>query len=167
MPAKGTTYRTGQRDLIIDKEFYKEFIRETNLDIDYNTFREIILASNKEIANLSINEEEGFKLPENLGYTVVTKYKSKKHPIDWVNSKRLKKKVILPNLHSFGYIHHIKWFKKGLTNFAFADVYRLEPVRLIKREVAKNVKSGKIYHTWSASDFWSRTKTLRKLYTKY
>jgi hypothetical protein len=166
MPSKGTTYKTGKRNLIIDKKFCNSLREETGLDIDDKTIRSIILDSNDEIADLVVNGEEGFKLPENLGYIVVTKYKSKRQPVDWVNSKKLRRKVLLTNLHSFGYVHHIKWFKIGATNFAFREVFRLEPARLIKRAVAKNVKSGKVYHEWSNSDFWGHSKTLKKLYKK-
>lgn len=166
MPALGKGYKTGKRDLVIDKQFCNDLRAATGLDIDDKLIREIILDSNKEISNLVINSEDGFKLPENMGYIVVTKYKSKKRAIDWVNSKRLKKKIFLPNLHSFGYTHHIHWFKKGLTQFAFKDVYKLVPSRLLSRGVAKSVKDGKLYDTWTSSDFWNKSKTLRKIYTK-
>lgn len=165
MPAKGSTLDSGPRDMVIDEEFYKKVKDKYNLDIDYKTFKNIILTSNNAIKEIIANDEGGFKLPENLGYIVVTKYKSKKRPIDWVATKKLKKVVYLPNLHSFGYIHHIKWFRIGLTvNFGTADVYKFESCRDLSRSVAKNVKEYKVYHTWSNSDFWSSSKTLKRIF---
>ncbi len=164
MPSLGTSYLTGKRDLILDKKFYQDLRESTGLEIDDKTIRKIILSSNQEITDTIVNYEEGFKLPENLGYIVITKYKSSKKPIDWINTVKLKRKILLTNLHSFGYVHHIKWFKNGLTTFAFREIYKFVPVRLFKRAVSKQIKSGKLYDTWSTSDFWNRTGILRKLY---
>lgn len=163
MPAKNTSYKSGKRDLVISKDFYKNFIDETNIDISYLDFRNVILASNKAIADIIANGDDSFKLPEQMGYIAVTKYKSKKKSIDWKSTRLLGKKIILPNLHSFGYIHHIRWYKTTLVNFAFNKIFKLEPCRALKRQVAKNVKEGKEYSTWEISDFWSKSKTLKYL----
>lgn len=161
MPAKGKGLNSGPRDLIIDRKFYKQFIEENKIDIDYNTFRDTIIESNKLIADIIVNDDTGFKLPEQLGYLVVTKYTSKKRPIDWVNSKKLKKTIYLTNLHSFGYVHHIKWFKKNIANLKLKESFRIEPCREFKRNVAASVKSGKQYHIWQKSDFYNnRTSTI-------
>lgn len=167
MPAKNSTLKNGPRDTIVNKEFYQRVIKKHKLDIDYKTFVEIINKSNEEIQTIISEDEGGFKVPEHMGYWVVTKYKSKKQPIDWVNSKKLKKAIYLPNLHSFGFIHHIKWFRMGLTiNFGSFDAYKFEPCREIKRRVAKNVKQYKVYHTWTTSDFWTSSKTLKRILNK-
>ena len=164
MPSKGSTYISGKRDLIIDMNFYNKFISEIGINIDYKTFRSIILSSNEEIANIIINDDLGFKLPNDLGYFVVTKYKSKKKPLDWKNTLLLNKKVPILNIHSFGYIYHIKWFKKGtLKKIRFKNCYKVEFCRKVKRSVSKNIKNGFIYHEWANSDFWS-TKLTKKLF---
>jgi hypothetical protein len=164
MPAKNSTLFNGPRDNILDKKFYNKVREKLKIDLPDDKIKAIIVASNLKIHEIIADEEGGFKIPENMGYMVVTKYKSKKRPIDWVNSKKLKKQVCLTNLHSFGYVHHIKWFRLGLTaNFASYDVYKFEPCRDIKRRVAKNVKSYKVFHSWTNSDFFSNSKTLRRL----
>lgn len=161
MPAKGKGLNSGPRDLIIDRKFYKQFIEETKIDIDYDTFRSTVIESNKLIADIVVNDDTGFKLPEQLGYLVVTKYTSKKKPIDWINSKKLKKTIYLTNLHSFGYVYHIKWFKKNVANLKLKESFRIEPCREFKRNVAASVKSGKQYHIWQKSDFYNnRTSTI-------
>lgn len=163
MPTKGTHYLSGKRNLILNKEFYNE-VRETiSPDLTDKEIREIVLTSNDEIRNAVANTEDGFKMPEQLGYIVITKYKSKKQPIDWVNSKKLKMRVPLLNLHSYNTICHIKWFKIGNHSFGIKEVYKLEPSRKLKRQVAKNIKEGKMYHTWTRSDFWNTNKIFKKL----
>lgn len=167
MPAKDTTLKNGPRDTVLSKEFYNKVVKKLGIDIDYKTFNKVIITSNEKIQEIVADEEGGFKIPENMGYLVVTKYKSKKQPIDWVNSKKFKKPIYLPNLHSFGFIHHIKWFRMGLTiNFGTYDVYKFEPCREIKRRVSKNVKAYKVYHTWETSDFWTSSKTLKRILNK-
>lgn len=167
MPAKNTTLRNGPRDTVLTKKFYDKVIKKLGINIDIKTFNNVIVKSNEQIQKVVADEEGGFKIPENMGYLVVTKYKSKKQPIDWVNTKKLKKTVYLPNLHSFGYIHHIKWFRMGLTiNFGTYDVYKFEPCREIKRRVSKNVKEYKTYHSWVTADFWTSSKTLKRIINK-
>jgi hypothetical protein len=160
MPSLGTKYRSGKREQIISKELHKRFQEENpSIEIDYNTFRTIIIESNKLIHDFVANSEDGFKLPAGLGYLVVTKYKSKKKAIDWKNSNRLGKHVYFTNAHSLGYISHIKWYKSYIVDFYMARIYKFEPYRLLTRMVAKNTKEGKKYHQWVNSDFWTNNKT--------
>ena len=167
MPALNTTLTSGPRDHVLSKSFYDKVCKKHNLKMEIKEFNNIIITSNEKIQEVIADDEGGFKFPEQMGYMVVTKYKSKKLPIDWVNSKKLKKKVCLPNLHSFGFIHHIKWFRMGLTvNFGTYDVYKFEPCRDIKRRVAANVKKYKVYHSWTTADFWTYSKTLKRILNK-
>jgi hypothetical protein len=160
MPAKNSTLKTGKRFNPITKKFYKDFVFETGIEISYETFKSIILTTNELLREYAADEEAGIELYEGLGHLVVTKYKSKKQSIDWVNTKKLGKKVPLLNLHSFGYIHHIKWFKIGV-KFKNSYIYKFQPYRLLTRKVASNVLKGKKYFKWENSDFWSSTKTER------
>lgn len=164
MPSKGFTY---SRNNVLSKTLYDKFIEDSGIDISYATFREIILESNQTIFDIICNDAEGFKIPENMGYWVVTKYKSKKKATDWINSKKYKRAVYLTNLHSFGYIHHIKWCKFAIARFKFANIYKFEAARFLKRKVAKNVKEGKAYFNWQNSDFWSTSKLDRMYNRKY
>lgn len=168
MPSKGSTLKVGERYNPLNKKFYNKFKKDTGSTIDYPTFIKIITTTNELMREAISEEEVGIQLPENLGHIIVTKYKSKKIPIDWINSNRLGKIVPLLNLHSFGYIHHIKWFTFGV-NFVNNRIYKFEPYRILKRRVAKNVKGGKKYFKWENSNLWSTTKmerSLNKLYKK-
>jgi hypothetical protein len=61
-------------------------------------------------------------------------------------------------------LQNLKKYKGVLrANFASYDVYKFEPCRDIKRRVAKNVKNYKVFHSWTNSDFFSNSKTLRRL----
>lgn len=162
MPSKGTGYKTGKRNLIMNPEFFDEVREELGIDMSDQDIRKIIVTSNDEIREAVVAGDDAFKLPEQLGYLVITKYKSHKKPVDWINSRKFKKKVPLLNLHSFNYIYHIKWFKKSDRRFATQEVYKLEPARKFKRQVALNVKSGRDYHTWYKADFWNMNKVIKK-----
>lgn len=167
MPAKNTTLKNGQRDSVVTKEFFKMFCEKYKLTMTIQEFNKIIACSNSKIQEIIADEEGGFKVPENMGYLVVTKYKSKKFPIDWINTKKLGKTIYLANLHSFGFIHHIKWFRMGLTvNFGTYDAYKFEACREIKRRVSKNIKQYKVYHDWATSDFFTSTRALKRILNK-
>lgn len=161
MPAAGYTY---SREQVIDKEFFKGFLKvhpELQSIINYDTFKDIILESNQLMFDTVANDDQGIKLPENMGYVAVTKYKSKKKARDWANSIKYGKVIYHLNLHSFGFIYHIKWFKAGIAKFAHNYIYKFEPNRFLKRAVAANVKSGKPYLEWNLTDFWSASKLQR------
>lgn len=165
MPAKNSGLKCGERFNPLNKSLWKEFVKESGIEITYEMFREIIWTTNAIICDAAANEEAGVELPELLGHVVVTKYKSTKVPVDWVNSKKLGKKIPLLNLHSFGYIHHIKWFKMNAI-FKNRYIYKFQPYRSLSRMVAANIKKGKKYHKWENSDFWSKTK-LARVFNKF
>lgn len=164
MPAKGYSQR---RNNIITKDLYKTFKKDTGIEIDYKTFQNIIIESNSTIFDIVANEATGFKLPEGMGYLVVTKYKSKKKSVDWQNSKRLKRAVYLTNLHSFGFISHIKWCKFSIARFKFNEIYKFESARNLARKVSANTIAGMTYFNWQNSDFWNTSKLDRLYNRKY
>lgn len=165
MPAKGTNYELPNRKQILSKELWKEFIKETGVQIAYSDFSDIIKTSNKKIAETVIEDENGFKLPENLGYLCIIKYKTKRKAINWADTKKYGKTIYYMNLHSFGYRYHIKWFKTGIARFAFNDVFKFAPLRDMRTDVSKRIRAGKDYHIWVLKDFWDFNK-LEKLINK-
>ena len=166
MPSKGSTYNLPNRDQVLSQELWKTYKEKYKSDISFKDFSEIIKKSNKQIAAFITEDEHGFKLPENLGYLCIIKYKTKKKAINWVDTKKYGKKIYYLNLHSFGYRYHIKWFKTGISRFAFNEIYKFAPLRDIRTDVSKKIKSGKDYIEWTLKDFWDNNKLEKMLHKK-
>ena len=161
MPSKGYSYH---RENIIDKKFFEKFIQqypEYENQLDYNQFKDVILDSNKEFANIIINDENGIKLPVNLGYIVVSRFKAKNKAIDWNSTNKYGKKIYHNNLHTFGYTLHIKWFKAGIAKFPRNRIFKFEACRSLKRSIAKQGQQGNTFLEWKATDFWTASKLER------
>jgi hypothetical protein len=165
MPAKGSKYNLPNREQVLSKETWKAFKEKYNTEIPYSQFTNIIKISNKKIFEAIVEDENGFKLPENLGYLCVIKYKTKKKAINWGDTKKYGKRIYYLNLHSFGYRCHIKWFKTGISRFAFNEIYKFAPLRDMKASVSKAFKGGKPYNEWNLKDFWNTNK-LEKIVNK-
>lgn len=158
MPAKGSSYNLPNRDHILSPELWKAYKEKYNSNISYKDFTTIVKESNKKIAEFVAEDENGFKLPENLGYLCVIKYKTKKKAINWADTKKYGKTIYYLNLHSFGYRYHIKWFKTGISRFVFNEVYKFAPLRDTRDKVSKSIKAGKDYVEWTLKDFWDNNK---------
>jgi hypothetical protein len=166
MPAKGSHYNLPDREQVISKKLWESYKEKYNSDISYVMFTNIIKESNKKIANLVSEDEYGFKLPENLGYMCVIKYKTKKKAINWGDTKKYGKIIYYLNLHSFGYRYHIKWFKTGISRFPFNEIYKSAPLRTMRDNVSKKIRSGKDYIQWTLKDFWENNKLEKILHKK-
>lgn len=165
MPAKGCGYAFPNRDHVLCTKLWKAYKVKFESDISYQDFSNIIKEGNKKIFEAIVEDESGFKLPENLGYLCVIKYKTKKKAINWIDTKKYGKKIYYLNLHSFGYRYHIKWFKTGISRFAFNEVYKFAPLRIMRTEVSRQVKKSRNYNEWNLKDFWDFNK-LEKLVHK-
>lgn len=162
MPAKGFKMT---RDNIISLKYYKDFIKLTGYDISYKDFKSVIVDTNKEIANIIVEGNDGFRLPKGLGAITVAKYKGGEKRIDWVNTNKFKKRIYHINLHTYGYQFAIKWFKHDITQFGLSSVYKFKACRALRRAVVKRVKEtqGSTYFEWRYSDFYHATKLERYL----
>lgn len=170
MPAKNCPGKFGRKFLPLSRVFHKKFMQETGITIDYNTFRKIIVTNTQNIANSIINEPEGVQLPEQMGCIVVTKYKpfNKETPraTDYGNMIKTGKYVPFLNLHSFGYMYNIRWYKIGsrAKNIKLYYLYRCRP---LKRGVAKSIKAGTNFFQWSDSDMWNLSKLERRFNKRF
>ena len=127
----------------VNRVGYIEFIKKyPNSGISYKEYISILKESNICIKNYILTNELGFKLPYNLGYIAVMKFKQKENYVvtDWVNSRKFKKFIPLTNLHSFGWMYKIKIFKNP--RIKPLQVYNVDIHRLVKRELAKKIKEG-------------------------
>lgn len=161
MPAAGSSYTIPDRDQILSTNLWKAYKEKFNSEISFKDFSNIIKESNKKIVQSVIEDEDGFKLPENLGYLCIIKYKSNKKRINWPDTKKYGKIIYYLNLHSFNYLFHIKWFKTGISRFTYNEVYKFVPLRNMRRDVSKAIKEGRDYHQWTLKDFWSLNKLER------
>lgn len=162
MPNKGSRLKINNRHNTINKELYKEYIKKTNSSLTFKEFKNIINLCNKEIETIVLNDISGFKLPYNLGYFVVNKFRGRYTKPDFKNSLKLNKNVPLLNLHSFGYIYGLKWFKVSQSRInkkvGKINTFKFEFLRVTKRALAVKIKSGSIYDSWKSSDFWTKSK---------
>ena len=166
MPAAGSHYNLPDRKQALCPELWKAYKEKSGKDISYGDFTKIIKESNKKIFETVLEDENGFKLPENLGYLCIIKYKTKKKAINWADTKKYGKKIYYLNLHSFGYRYHIKWFKTGISRFQFHEVFKFAPLRIMRTEVSKLVRNQKEYHEWTLKDFWNQNKLEKIVHKK-
>src|SRR5689334_22034598 len=106
-------HRIGERIGFVNRKVYKEFNEKyKELGISYDDYISILKESTKAIRDSILENPIGFKLPYNLGYLAVDKFKPLHHyvAVDWPNTRRLGKLVPLLNLHSFGYMFSVKFY---------------------------------------------------------
>lgn len=115
-------------------------IHKATKSIDYKTWINIILLTNKKIAQEILTSELGFKLPYGLGLLKVVGNKQSENKKMYIfkNGKR----YIAHNFHSFGYIYGLKWIKGNKFNSALIDVYDFDPTKEVKSNIAVHVKNN-------------------------
>lgn len=107
--------------------------------ITYEIFINTLKESTSAIKEHILTNPLGFKLPFNIGYIAVDKFKAKAHyvAVDWVNTRRLGRRIPLINLHSFGYMYKVKFYPnmsiKPLKN------YEMEAHRKLNRSLGQNI----------------------------
>lgn len=148
MPAPNTTKNTGDTKNINIKSLWKNFCKENNIELDYNTFRSVIDTSNLRIQNYIINNTSGFKFPEAMGYSIISMYKPKGKgtlSIDWIKTKEVGKLVYYTNFHSNGLKGKIQWITSYLAKCRNLALYKFIPERKFMRSTAKEIQEGKFY----------------------
>ena len=167
MPAKNTSLKFGDRDMIFSKKFHRTLQKTKDLKLSYADSKMAIDKANDNIAQIILTEHDGFKLPFGLGYICITKFKSKKLSIDWDTTKKIGKKTYFTNLGTLGNSISIKWFKVGKApmTVAFLDIFKFRSCRKLSRSASKRFKEGKEYYEWSVNDFYEKGR-LETLYDR-
>ena len=167
MPAKNTHLKFGKRDLVFGPKFHKELQKTKNLTLSYADSKAAINAANENIAQVILQEEDGFKLPFGLGYICISRFKSTTLSVDWATTKKIGKKTYFTNLGTFGDSIAIRWFKVGIApmKIALLDIFKFRPCRKLSRSASKKFKDGKQYCEWQVSDFYEKGR-LETLYDK-
>lgn len=148
--------KTGDRQNIVDYMFwsnYNKAHKDTPLEVDRTTFNKIIQESNSLIATRVADNPEGFKLPENMGYLAISRYKAKKRAIDFNKTLQLGITCYHTNFHSYGYTGRIMWFSADLTRCKFHQIYKFVGDTNFKKNVSRNLFSGRVYNEYNYSHF--------------
>lgn len=148
----------------VNHKTYKNFVKKyPQTTIRYEDFITILKTSNSFIRDSILNNPLGFKLPYELGYIAINKFKpGKKHvAIDWVNTLKYKKKIPLLNLHSFGYSYKINLYKHSTV--APIKVYNFSAHRILKRMLAARIKSGAEHYIEIDSTYYTKRHRIDKL----
>lgn len=164
MPARNSGLKNGPRHNIVDKAFYKQFVEATRVKISYEDFVNTINTSNEIIRRIMVNNPQGFKFPESLGYGCVTRYKPKTgtRSIDWQKSKEAGVRVYHTNFHSFGYKPRIMWYADSLARCRNLSIYKFVPDRSLSRGVSSEMKTGKVYNEYNYEHFKAKKIRLGK-----
>lgn len=160
MPTKGTKLRTGDRLVVVTPKFYRKFLKENeDIEITYAQFSKVIQECNDLLGVKVIDNTLGVRLPENMGYLAVTRYKSKRRNVDYKKTKELGQTIYHTNFHSYGYNNRIQWFSNQITICKFHQIYKFIPERKVSRDLAKRSFAGKVYNEYSYQHF--KNKKLR------
>ena len=158
-------YKTKNRINYSSAKGYKAFKEKyPDSNITSQQYALVIRKSNALIASAILENPFGFKLPNNIGYIAVDKYQPKKgsrKPIDWITTNKLHKLTYLTNLHSFGWIYHLKFYKNPSKKNV--DCYTFKPQKLLRIALAKRIKAGEEYEPLDRS-FFSRRFSIDKIF---
>jgi len=129
---------------LISVELFKRF-KEKNpsIDIDFQTFKKVILAFNKKIRQKVIEHRDGVEFPEQLGYVFIGTCPRAKVIVDPITSSEHDKKINFKNWDSNQYVCKIFYSNYG-TKYKFAgrDLWYFVPCRKFKREVSAGFASN-------------------------
>lgn len=149
------------RTSLISRNQYKAFIKShPKSTVTYEQFIAVLTESNKAIKEFILTNELGFKLPKNIGYIAVDKFKPNRKftAVDWPNTLRLGKIIPLTNFHTFGYTFKIKLYKNQ--RMKPLEAYVMTPHRLLNRELAKRIKEGKQNYINLDKSYFSKRFTI-------
>lgn len=158
MPNKDSTLTIGPRLNIISKDLYNKFIQETGSDITYTRFRTILVKSMSVMRSKMINNVMGLKLPYELGFAVVSRFKPDKlrRGIDWKRSKEYGTRVYFVDT-AYGYKPRYNWLTSKMSKCKFITLYKFIPDREIIRGVGRVMAKGKEYNEFGHDYFRMRS----------
>jgi hypothetical protein len=128
-------------------DIYQEYIKDIKENspyyIDYLMFVEITTTYFKKIVNVVMEKSMSFYLPCRVGSFQIVKKKTKpigRSFVNWPETERLGKRVLLTNAHTNGYKYLWFWDRHngGVSN---EYLYRFVPSRANKRKLAYILKN--------------------------
>jgi len=125
---------------LLNKDLFKAFIEKYPhyKDLDLNLFKEIVHTYNGNLREGAIENRDGVKLPESLGYILITKCdKPKGTNTDYAASAKYGKKVNHANWDSDNYLAKICYTNYSLKyRFSDRELWGFSPVKQFKSAVA-------------------------------
>lgn len=125
---------------LLNKELHKAFIKKYPKyeELDSNAFKQIISTYNGKMQDAVINHRDGVKLPESLGYVLITKCdRPKGSNTDFAASLKYGKKVNHANWDSDNYLAKICYTNYSLKyRFSDRELWGFTPVKQFKSAVA-------------------------------
>lgn len=167
MPAKGSTLRYGNRDTIFNEKVWQSLVENEKITFSYKECLKLITACNDNIADVIVEENDGFKLPLGLGYLCATRFIPKKAAINWKGTTDNDGKLVYyNNLATLGYSVCVKWFRVGrVTRSSFNEIFKFKACKKLATKVSKKFKAGKRYGELTNADFVEKSR-LENLYSK-
>ena len=129
----------GKSKNLLNKALYNEFIeKHPNTGLDLGKFKEIVTKYNGMLREGAIEHRDGIKLPESLGYLVITKCdRPKKENTDFAASAKYGKKVNHANWDSDNYLAKICYTNYAVRyRFTDRELWGFTPVKQFKSAVA-------------------------------
>jgi hypothetical protein len=127
----------------IYKEYIKDIKESSPYYVSYSTFIKITTFYINKIVHVVLDKSMSFYLPCRLGSFQIVKKKTKpigRSFIDWPETERLGKRVLLNNNHTNGYKYLWYWGRSagGVSN---GYLYKFIPARANKRKLAYLLKN--------------------------
>lgn len=125
---------------------YRDYIEhDTQYDVDYQTFRSIVIDYFKYIRDEVMLHSKEIKLPCRLGTLQIVKHQPKEYTSkslrwDWKATKELGKPVLLLNDHSNGWKYRFHWCKQNCI-IPNKGKYMFVASRANKRDLCKLIMS--------------------------
>jgi len=156
----------GERHKVCNTELFKRFKQKhSNVKISYKDFYRITSEANLKIQDCIINDPSGFKIPLNIGYLAIQKFKPTHRLINHIQRRITGRTIFNLNLHTFEWMYTLKWFKTTESRLTSnLHCYQFKASRAIKARLGKLLKTegGAKYVTYETKHFYSR-KLLEKI----
>lgn len=158
MPAKGSVRKRLQGKRLIRVETLAAYEKSTGRK-DRKRNREIAYALFDQMGEWMGEDEEGFKMPFNMGILMVMRFTPKGKVINYRRSAQIKTTVYFHNAHSFGDRIHVTWIKPEVIRWPNMDTYTFVGETLRKREISKKCINGKVYKKIASKEQYAREMT--------
>lgn len=155
----------GNRFIVLNRNLFKKFKeKHPDIELTYKEFYDITSAANLKIQDTILTDPSGFKIPLNIGYIAIKKFKPTNRLVNLVHRRMSGRFAFNVNLHSFEYMFAIKWFKVTESRLTSRmHCYQFKACRPMKARLVNIIKNGEgsKFVSYETKHFYSR-KLLQK-----